>query len=181
MSVVDGVRQHLECYAIGCKGLQYQSPVCSMCSMLSTAGDVHCQCLLTGSQNCLRHVPEVNLLNSISYGGAFYNQQEGAAMGSPVCASVGNLYMEIFVEELALTSAPAKPQLWKTYMDDTRCIVRKGTKEGLLSHLKSVRPSIKFTVEVEKDGSLPFLNTLHPRGEMTAAWMSPSTGSPHTD
>ena len=45
MIVVDGVQQHVVCYAIGCKGLQYLSPVCSMCSMLSTAGDVHCQCV----------------------------------------------------------------------------------------------------------------------------------------
>ena len=32
--------------------------------------------------------------------------------------------------------------------------------EGLLSHLNSVWPSIKFTVEVEKEGSLPFLDAL---------------------
>ena len=35
-----------------------------------------------------------------SYGGDFYEQQEGAAMGSPVSAAVANLYMEFF-EELA--------------------------------------------------------------------------------
>ena len=30
----------------------------------------------------------------------------------------------------------------------------------LLLHINSIRPSIKFTVETEKDGSLPFLDTL---------------------
>ena len=93
------------------------------------------------------------------YGGEFYEQREGAAMGSPVSAVVANLYMEFF-EELALRSAPTKPRLWKRYVDDTCCIVKKGTMEGLLSHLNSVRPSIKFTVEVEKEGSLPFLDAL---------------------
>ena len=44
-------------------------------------------------------------------------------------------------------------------MDDTCCIVKKGTVEGLLDHLNSVRLSIRFTVEVEKDGGMPFLNT----------------------
>ncbi len=77
-------------------------------------------------------------------------------MGSPVSAVVMNLYMEFF-EELALRSAPSKPQLWKRYVDYTCCIVKKGTVEGLLSHLNSVQPSIRFTVEVERDGGLPFL------------------------
>ena len=46
------------------------------------------------------------------------------------------LYME-FYEELALRSSPAKPQLCKRYVDDTCCIVKKGTVEGLLDHLNS--------------------------------------------
>ena len=36
-----------------------------------------------------------------SFGGEFYEQRQGAAMGSPVSAVVANLYMEFF-EELAL-------------------------------------------------------------------------------
>ena len=47
-----------------------------------------------------------------SYGENFYEQKEGAAMGSPVSAVVANLYMEFF-EELALETAPTRPKLWK--------------------------------------------------------------------
>ena len=43
-----------------------------------------------------------------SYGGSFYEQKEGAAMGSPVSAVVANLYIEFF-EELALETAPTRP------------------------------------------------------------------------
>ena len=80
-------------------------------------------------------------------------------MGSPISAVVANLYTEYF-EELVLRYAPAKSRLWKRYVDDTCCIVKRGTVEGLLDYLNSVRPSIRFTVEVEKDGGLPFLDTL---------------------
>ena len=51
-----------------------------------------------------------------SYGGSFYEQKEGAAMGSPVSAVVANLYMEFF-EELALETAPTRPRLWKRYAE----------------------------------------------------------------
>jgi hypothetical protein len=93
-----------------------------------------------------------------SYGGEFYEQREGAAMGSPVSAVVANLYMEFF-EELALESAPSRPRFWKRYVDDTCCILKTGDVDGLLNHLNSIRPTIKFTMELEEEGSLPFLDT----------------------
>ena len=45
-----------------------------------------------------------------SFGGNFYEQKEGAAMGSPVSAVVANLYMEFF-EELALEMAQTRTRL----------------------------------------------------------------------
>ena len=72
-----------------------------------------------------------------SHEGTFYEQREGAAMGSPVSAVVANLYMEFF-EGVALNTAPVKLRLWKRYVDDTCCIVKKDMTEGLLDHLNSV-------------------------------------------
>ena len=62
-------------------------------------------------------------------------------MGSSVSAVVANLYLEFF-EELALESAPSMPRLWKWYVDDTCCILRKGDVEGLLHHLNSIHPEV---------------------------------------
>ena len=55
-------------------------------------------------------------------------------MGSPVSAVVANLYVGFF-EDLALESASSRPRLWKQYVDDTCCILRKGDVDGLLNHL----------------------------------------------
>ena len=46
------------------------------------------------------------------YNSCYYEQKEGAAMGSPVSAVVANLYMEHF-EQIALNSALHRPRLWK--------------------------------------------------------------------
>ena len=82
-----------------------------------------------------------------SFNGEFYEQREGAAMGSPVSAVVPNLYMEFF-EELVLRTAPARPRIWKRYVDDTFTLVNKGDVDELLLHLNSIRPSIKLTTEL---------------------------------
>ena len=85
-------------------------------------------------------------------------------MGFPVSVVVANLYMEFF-EELALETALTRPRLWKRYVEDTFCILRKGSTKELLHHLNRVRSTIKFTVDQEEDGTLPFLNTLLRRRE----------------
>ena len=46
-------------------------------------------------------------------------------------------------------------------MDDTCCIVKKSTAEVLhvLEHLNKIQPLIQFTLELEEDGSLSYLDT----------------------
>ena len=66
--------------------------------------------------------------------------------------------MEYF-EHRALESAPQRPRLWKRYVDDTFCIVKEGSVDEYLDHHNSVCPPIQFTVEQEKEGVLPFLDT----------------------
>ena len=115
-----------------------------------------------------------------SFGGNFYEQKEGAAMGSLVSAVVANLYM-VFFEELALETALTRPRLWKRYVDDTFFILRKGSTEELLHHLNGVRPTIKFTVEQEEDGTLPFLDMLLRRREDGSLDVSVYRKPTHTD
>ena len=96
-----------------------------------------------------------------SFQDQFYEQVEGAAMGSPVSPIVANLYME-YLEQKALSTAPhPTPKFWGRYVDDTFFIHKEANKQGFLQHINSVDPAIRFTVEDNKeDGSIPFLDTI---------------------
>ena len=95
-----------------------------------------------------------------SFQDQFYEQVEGAAMGSPVRPIVSNIYME-YLEQKDLSTAPTPPRFWCRYVDDTFVIHKEVNKQGFLQHINSVDPAIKFTVEDNKeDGSIPFLDTI---------------------
>ena len=79
-------------------------------------------------------------------------------MGSPVSAVIANIFMEDF-EERAIASAIYKPKIWKRYVDDTFTILDRDQVDGFLQHLNNQQPTIRFTMETEKDNSIPFLDT----------------------
>ena len=92
------------------------------------------------------------------YNGSIYEQKDGAAMGSHVSAVIANIFMEDF-EERAITSAIYKLKIWKRYVDDTLTILDRDQVDGFLQHLNNQQPTIRFTMETEKDNSIPFLDT----------------------
>ena len=98
-----------------------------------------------------------------SYSGEIYRQRFGMAMGSPLSPLRCNLFME-WLEQKAISTSPitCRPRLWKRYVNDVLEVIRKGEVDRLTEHLNQTDPSnsIKFTYEQEKDGSIPFLNTL---------------------
>ena len=94
-----------------------------------------------------------------SFQDQFYEQVEGAAMGSLVSPFIANLYMD-YLGKKAL-STPPTPRFWCRFVDDTFVIHKEVNKQDLLQHINSVDPAIRFTVEDNKeDGSIPFLDTI---------------------
>ena len=73
------------------------------------------------------------------------------------------------------------PHHRKRYVDDTFCILRKGSTEEILHHLNGIRPTIKLTVEQEEDRTLLFLNLLLRRREDGSLDVSVSRKPMHTD
>ena len=126
---------------------------------LSNDHDLHKRTTMSTS-----HV--INLLEfclgstSFVYQRQFYQQLEGAAMGSPLSPIVANIFMEQFEEE-ALATAPHPPSLWNRYVDDTFVIQEEQYKNEFFQHINSLDDNIQFTAETTKaDGSMPFLDTL---------------------
>ena len=92
--------------------------------------------------------------------GQYYEQLEGAAMGSPLSPIIANLYMEEF-EIKALNTAPNPPTLWKRFVDDTFVVIKKCHQEEFFHHINTIEDSIQFTAETtQADGTLPFLDVL---------------------
>ena len=90
----------------------------------------------------------------------FYEQNKGAAMGSPISPIIANIFMEAF-EQKAIATALHPPRVWRRYVDDTWVIQQQEHQQQFLQHINTVDVSIQFTVEEAKeDGSIPFLDTV---------------------
>ena len=92
----------------------------------------------------------------------FYEQTHGAPMRSPLSPVMANLYMEEF-EKKALATSTLKPGFWFRYVDDTLSSWAHGLENlhRFLEHINSLHPSIKFTLEMQKeDKTIPFLDVL---------------------
>ena len=96
-----------------------------------------------------------------TFEGKCYQQLDGFATGSPF----GPVIAEIFMVELKNTIVPELINslflsLWKRYVDDTLCFVKKGCKEHVLSNLNAYHDNIKFTYEEERNDMISFLDAL---------------------
>ena len=91
-----------------------------------------------------------------TFQGRYYEQMEGAAVGSPISPIVANLYMVDF-EVKAINISPHTPSLWKGYVDDTFTVIKTAHKRSFLDHINSIDQNIQFSSEDSRaDGSMPF-------------------------
>ena len=97
--------------------------------------------------------------NYFVYNNCIYKQIHGCAMGSPVSPIVANLCMEA-IEELAISTSSVPPKVWKRYVDDSFVIIKKDAVSSFHNTLNASDPKISFTIELENNGQIAFLDTL---------------------
>ena len=81
-------------------------------------------------------------------------------MGSPLAPTCAGFFMDNFESKTISKLRRKGVKVWFRYVDDTFVVLRgKDYAEEVLSFLNSQHNNIKFTVEHEKDNSIPFLDT----------------------
>ena len=90
----------------------------------------------------------------------YYEQKFGMAMGNPLSPVLSNLYMEIFESRILNTIIPENVK-WFRYVDDIICIWPNHEDiRTFQDNLNQLVPSIKFTMEIENNSCLPFLDVM---------------------
>ena len=88
-----------------------------------------------------------------------YIQVDGVVMSSPL----GSVLANIFMVELERNIIPALSKdisLWKRYVDDTICFIKLTSINKVLEALNSYHANIKFTIEIETENKILFLDVL---------------------
>ncbi len=93
---------------------------------------------------------------SFQYKHIHYQQLDGVAMGSPVSPVIADIFMEDLEDKVF--EARTAPRLWKRFVDDVIAVVQNTLGKSLLQSLNNQHPRIKFTMEEEQEGCLPFMD-----------------------
>ena len=85
----------------------------------------------------------------------YYVQKDGLAMGSPPAPLLANIWLA--KKEPAIKD---EAKLFERYMDDIIRTIQSNKIDGKLNEINELHNNLKFTMELEKDGEIPFLDML---------------------
>ncbi|XP_055853213.1 uncharacterized protein LOC129916968 [Episyrphus balteatus] len=116
--------------------------------------------------------------NYLEYDKIFYQQKQGVPMGSPASPILADIVMEALLDSV-FDKIPNKPKLITKYVDDIFIILKSNHVSSTLIALNSFHPKIQFTVELENNGELPYLDVLVKRknNRLVFDWYKKPTSS----
>ena len=80
-------------------------------------------------------------------------------MGSPLGPVLANIFM-VKLERNTIPALSNDMLLWKRYVDDTICLIKITSINKVLDTLNSYHTNIKFTIEIEPENKISFLDVL---------------------
>jgi hypothetical protein len=115
------------------------------------------------SKQFFKTLLELAVLNSyFLFDGKYFQQTDGLGMGLPLGPTFANIFM-CFYESIWLQDCPStfKPVFYRRYVDDTFLLFTDRTHAPLfLDYLNSKHADIKFTMDLEQDKKLSFLDCM---------------------
>ena len=96
-----------------------------------------------------------------------YRQIDGLALGNPPAPLLANGWLSKFDLQVGQNS-----KLFSRYMDDIIRDIKKVEADQKLAEINTYHPSLKFTMERESDGSIPFLDMkiMNSDGLLSSTW-----------
>ena len=88
-----------------------------------------------------------------------YSQVDGVAMGSPLAPILADLFMNKMEQKLNRFSTN-RPKIWLRYVDDVFCVFEINVEKihTFLERINKWHPNLRFTIELEQNKQLPFLD-----------------------
>ncbi|XP_068756785.1 uncharacterized protein [Montipora capricornis] len=71
------------------------------------------------------------------------------------------------MEEVAINTSKVQPKVWKRYVDDSYCIIKRDAVNSFHTTFNPIDPHISFPIEEESDRQIAFLDTLVSRKDNT--------------
>ena len=88
-----------------------------------------------------------------------YIQVNGLAMGLPLRPVLAKIFMTE-LETSVIPNVSNKVKLWQRFFDNTYCLARSEYIDNILLAFNSFHKNIKFTFDIEKHNTIPFLDIL---------------------
>jgi len=108
-------------------------------------------------------ITEITKPNYFTHNNEFYKQTQGLPMGSPLSGTLAEIYLNNFENKYIFNNHNKYRNniiYWNRYVDDI-LILFQGTKrqlDNLHQIINNKQPTIKFTLEVETDNQINFLD-----------------------
>ncbi|XP_062537658.1 uncharacterized protein LOC134205978 [Armigeres subalbatus] len=119
------------------------------------------------------------------YQGKVYGQTFGVPMGSPLSPVIANVVMEKLEQECRnkLEEEQISLRLYRRYVDDCMCVAKNEHIQKIVDTFNSFHDRLQFTVEVEMEGKIKFLDMMLERKEnsISTTWLPKQSNGRYLD
>lgn len=119
--------------------------------------------------------------NYFTYDNKFYHQTYGMPMGNPLSPTIADIVLDSLLDDVIkeLNENNIQIKFLTKYVDDLFAVIDKSNEHIILKTLNTYHNKIKFTIEKENNGELPYLDMKIIRNEskLKTNWYTKATSS----